>query len=112
MTICFFFHSRTSDFQILTKITLHVVPITNTKLGTGHGRTTGQQDIETGMKAIIQEKGRTIGSRMGSVVLGKLSHGKMFDPIVLLDLTETSKVLFENTIDAFGLTIGLGMPSG
>jgi hypothetical protein len=43
------------------------------------------------------------------IVVGELCFRKQLTPVVLLVVDEHSKILFENLIDAFSLTITLGM---
>ena len=64
------------------------------------------------METVVEKKRSRIESGMDSIVICEFGHRQKIVPIVLLIIDEAAKKLFEDRVDALGLTIGLRMISG
>jgi hypothetical protein len=65
--------------------------------------------FEFRVEPLVCEEGSDLCSRMCSVVVSKFGEGKEVDSVILLIIDVYPKVLFEDLVDSFGLTIGLGV---
>ena len=61
------------------------------------------------MKTLVGEERGDHGHRVRSVVVCKLIQGKEVDPIILLVVDIHLKILFQDLVDLFSLTVGLRM---
>jgi len=61
------------------------------------------------MKALVGEEWGDHGRRVQCVVVCKLGQGKEVDPIILLVVDIHPKILLQDLIDLFSLTISLWM---
>lgn len=68
--------------------------------------------VEGGMVPFIGEEGGCSCGRVRCVVVGELGEGEERDPIVLLVVDIDPEILLEDLIDAFGLTVRLGVVRG
>jgi len=59
------------------------------------------------MKTLVSKERGDFGHRVRSVVVHKLSQGKEVDPIILLVVDIYSKVLLQDLVDPFCLTMSL-----
>jgi len=61
------------------------------------------------MKTLVSEEWGDHGHSVQCVVVQKLGQGKGVDPIILLVIDVHPKILFQDLVDPFGLTISLWM---
>ena len=61
---------------------------------------------------LICEEGRDLSRGMGGVIVGEFREREVRCPIILLIISVYAEVLFEDLIDALGLSVGLGVVGG
>ena len=72
-----------------------------------HNRFKGH--FEFGMETLVSKEWGDHSGRVGPVVVCELGQGKEIDPVVLLVVDVHPKILFQDLVDTFSLTIGLWM---
>ena len=71
----------------------------------GRGGHSGDSAGETRVVSEVGEERRDLGGRGSGVVVGKLGHRKELYPVVLVEIDKDSKVLLQNGVDSFCLSI-------
>ena len=72
-----------------------------------HNRFKGH--FELWMETLVSKELGDHCCRVSCVVVHEFSQGKEIDPVVLLVVDVHPKILFQDLVNTFGLTVGLGM---